>query len=117
MRELGRRKGGPGVCLGSAEIAKRSASQPRPARPPASRMLSPVARASAIEPSSSGRTCAYRSAQSRANIDWENHAENGNHGLPAEPAGALSPAASAARELGPDLGGLIRQDGDEGGGC
>ena len=93
---------------------RRSASQPRFARPTASRLLSPVARACAIEASSSGRTWAYRSAQSSENVACENQVANENHGLPSEPAArALSGQKRAGREVGADLGGLVREDGDE----
>ena len=91
---------------------QRNASQPWVARPTASRLLSPVARACAIEESRSGRSWAYRSAQRSENVVSENQVANENHGLPRDPPGALSPARSArvASSAPTSAGSLVRME-------
>ena len=91
---------------------RRSASQPRIARPTASRLLSPVARACAIDASSSGRTWPYRSAQSSASVARENHVgEREPRPVRPSPPCAASGQKRPGRELRADLGGLVREDG------
>ena len=61
------------------------------ARPIASRLLSPAARACAMESSRSGPSCAYRSTHSSVNVACDNHAADENHGLPSDPAPSRLP--------------------------
>ena len=88
---------------------RRSASQPRFARPRASRPPSPVARASAMKESSSGRTCAYRSAQSSENARKRSRTRT-TASLLDRVASPPARSARSARSVPTSTGSLVRTE-------
>src|SRR3954447_17634187 len=78
----------------------------------ARRLLSPVARACAIDSSRSGRTSPYRSDQRRASVAGENQAAKETQGRASAPPAGTPPATRArvARLAPTSAGSLLRTD-------